>query len=350
LTAQTLALYVSATQAFKHWRAEIEAALFHGVDRRSVLRGGLATVAGLALTSVPATAEAAAARRPSRIALPNGFAPEDIAAGRGDSFYVGSLAGGAIFKGSFRTGRGRILVAGADGPSVGLFVEHRHDRRDRLWVAGGPSGQARVYDAGTGARLATYRLADPGSGAFVSDVIVTEHAAYYTDSFRPQLYVIPLRRGGRLPAASAARTVPVRGDVLYQPGPNTFNLNGIVEVRDHLVTAQTVTGQLFTLNPWSGRTKRLRLVDRHGRPTTVNGADGMVSRGRTLVIAQNFPQSIAVVRLAHDLSWGRVVSTVKDPRLDIPSSVEVHDGDLFALNARFTTPRTAQTTYDIVRL
>jgi outer membrane protein assembly factor BamB len=328
----------------------MEAAQFRGVGRRSVLRGGLASVAGLALACVPGTAEAAPARRPSRIALPNGFAPEDIAAGRGGSFYVGSLVSGAVFKGNFRTGSGRTLVRGADGPSVGMFVERRHNRRDRLWVAGGPSGQARVYDSTSGALLATYRLADPSSGAFVSDVVVTEHAAYYTDSFRPQLYVVPLRRGGGLPAASAARTVRVRGDVVYQSGPNTFNLNGIVMVRDRLVTAHTVTGQLFTLNPWSGRTKRLELVDERGRATTVNGADGMVARGRTLVIAQNFPQSIGIVRLAHDLSRGRVVRTVTDGRLDIPSSVEVHDGNLFALNARFTTPRTAQTTYDVVRL
>jgi hypothetical protein len=43
-----------------------------------------------------------------------------------------------------------------------------------------------------------------------------------------------------------------------------------VAFRDDLLTAQTVTGQLFTLPPRNGRTKRLHFVDRNGRPTTVN--------------------------------------------------------------------------------
>jgi hypothetical protein len=45
-----------------------------------------------------------------------------------------------------------------------------------------------------------------------------------------------------------------------------------------------------------------------------------------------------------------VVDVVSDPALDIPSSVERDGGDLFALNARFTTPPGPATTYDIVRV
>jgi hypothetical protein len=181
-------------------------------------------------------------------------------------------------------------------------------------VAGGPSGQARVYDARTGALLATYRLADPAAGSFNSDVVVTGHAAYYTDAFRPQLYVIPLRRRGALPAPDRVRTVKVSGDAAYQSGANVFNLNGIAVVEGRLVTAQTVTGELFTLNPHNGRTRRIPVVDEAGRPATVPGADGFVARGRTLVIAQNFPESIAVVRLSRDLSHARLLRTLTDAR------------------------------------
>jgi outer membrane protein assembly factor BamB len=333
----------------------MDAAPSAGFDRRTVLKGGLAAAGALTLASLPPfTAEAsaphAAARGPRAIALPDGFAPEDIARGRGATFYVGSLANGAVFRGSFESGRGQILVPSADGPATGLYVECAHRSHGRLWVAGGPSGQARVYDARTGALLATYRLADPAAGSFISDVVVTPHAAYYTDAFRPQLYVIPLRHRGMLPAPDRVRTVRVRGDATYQSGPNVFNLNGIAAVEGRLVTAQTVTGELFTLNPHNGRTRRIPLVDAAGQAATVPGADGFVARGRTLVIAQNFPQSIAIVRLSRDVSRARLIRTLTDARLDIPSAVEVYGDHAFALNARFTTPRTPETPYSVIRV
>ncbi|MFL6134314.1 MAG: hypothetical protein ACJ72A_16025 [Nocardioidaceae bacterium] len=46
----------------------------------------------------------------------------------------------------------------------------------------------------------------------------------------------------------------------------------------------------------------------------------------------------------------RLVDVVGDPALDIPSSVEQDGGDLFGLNARFTTPPSPTTTYEIVRV
>src|SRR3954449_7313757 len=129
----------------------------------------------IALLAALLPSSVSAHERPNTIPLPNGFAPEDITAGPGHTFFVGSLATGAIFKGSFRTGKGSILVRSATGPTTGLYLERRRGH-DRLWAAGGPSGQARVYDATTGARLRTSQLADPKSGGFVSDVIVTRHA------------------------------------------------------------------------------------------------------------------------------------------------------------------------------
>lgn len=307
-------------------------------------------VAALAgLVAMPASAH----ERPTRIALPKGFAPEDITAGPGSTFYVGSLATGAIYQGDFRSGRGHVLVPSSAGPTTGLFLQRQGGDDDLLWAAGGPSGQARVYDAATGALLRTFQLADPASGSFVSDAVVTKDAAYYTDSFRQQMYVIPLtRRHGRtvLPAPAAARTVPLTGDVSYVAGANTFNLNGIAFVDHTLVMAQTVTGQLFSVDPGTGRTTAIPITDKAGNPTTVNGADGLAQRGNTLFIAQNFPQRIATVKLGNHVSMATVTASQTDPRLDIPSSVAESGGDLFALNARFTTPPTADTTYDVIRL
>src|SRR5664279_1068714 len=47
---------------------------------------------------------------PQIISLPNGFQPEGISAGRGTSFYVGSLVDGAIYRGDVRTGAGSVLI------------------------------------------------------------------------------------------------------------------------------------------------------------------------------------------------------------------------------------------------
>ncbi|MCY7343735.1 MAG: superoxide dismutase, partial [Pseudonocardia sp.] len=63
-----------------------------------------------------------------------------------------------------RTGRGKVISEGPGTPSVGVEVD-----RGRLFVAGGPTGDARVVDIRSGEVLATYPL----GGGFVNDVVVT---------------------------------------------------------------------------------------------------------------------------------------------------------------------------------
>jgi sugar lactone lactonase YvrE len=155
------------------------------------------------LMALPATA--GAATFPDTIPLPDGWQPEGIASGRGTSLYVGSIPTGAVWKTDARTGRGRMLVAGQAGRSaIGLKV----DRCDRLFVAGGATGRAFVYDARTGADLASYQLAAVGAPTFVNDVAVTSRAAWFTDSQAAQLYALPLGRHGRLPGQGQVRTLP----------------------------------------------------------------------------------------------------------------------------------------------
>jgi outer membrane protein assembly factor BamB len=294
-----------------------------------------AVVAGVVALAVLAPV-ASASTDPLTIPLPAGSAPEDVALGKGTTFYTSSLTGQGIFAGDLRTGRGSVLVPGQPGhPSTGLFV----DDRNRLWVAGGPAGDLRVYDARTGAALASYDLTGPAG--FVSDIVVTNDAAYITDSFQPQLYTVPLGHGGRLPEQSAVQTTPLTGDIVFSTQPNPFNANGIAFLHDRLILGQTNTGKLFTADPATGVT---RAIDLGGE--TVFGADGLMLSGRTLYIAQNFPQLIAVVRLDRDMATGQVEQRISDPGFDIPSSVIVAGDAVFALNARFTTPVTPQTRYD----
>ncbi len=49
---------------------------------------------------------------PSQIALPDGFAPEGIAAGRGTTAYLGSRSDGSILRLDVRTGRTSEVTAG----------------------------------------------------------------------------------------------------------------------------------------------------------------------------------------------------------------------------------------------
>jgi sugar lactone lactonase YvrE len=234
-----------------------------------------------------------------------------------------------------------VLVAGQAGRSaIGIKV----DRGNRLFVAGGATGQAFVYDARTGADLASYQLAPAGAATFVNDVVVTAKAAWFTDSRIQQLYALPLGHHGRLPAQSRVRTLPLTGDLVYGEGNN---LNGIVAARGGrvLLSVQTNTGKLFRIDPRSGVTREIDL----GGASLLNG-DGMLLAGRVLFVVQNRDNKIAVVRLSRSLHRGRVVATLTDPDFDVPTTIAFTAGRLYAVNARFGTTDPQPARYDIVRV
>ena len=145
----------------------------------------------LVLASVFAVLATTAAARgvfPETIPLPTGFQPEGISIGNGTTFYVGSIPTGAVYRGNLRTGTGAILVPGAAGrAAIGIEFD-----RGLLFVAGGPTGKAFVYDASSGALVREVQLATGTGGTFVNDVVVTKTAAYFTDSQRAVLYRLPL--------------------------------------------------------------------------------------------------------------------------------------------------------------
>jgi sugar lactone lactonase YvrE len=292
------------------------------------------------VAALPATASAGTF--PDTIRLPDGWQPEGIAAGRGASLYVGSIPTGAVWKADARTGRGAVLVEGQTGRSaIGIKV----DPRSRLFVSGGATGKAFVYDARTGADLAGYQLAAPGAATFVNDVVVTSRAAWFTDSSAAQLYALPLGRHGGLPDQDEVRTLPLTGDfVLGTPGPN---LNGIVAADDGrvLLAVQSNSGKLFKINPRTGVTREVDL----GGATLVNG-DGVLLAGRVLFVVQNQLNQIAVVKLSRSLTHGRVVATITDPDFDVPTTIAFQAGHLYAVNARFGTTDPQPARYDVVKV
>jgi hypothetical protein len=279
---------------------------------------------------------------PARIDLPEGSFPEGIERGPGTSFFVGSLLDGTIWKGDLRTGSAEVLAAGAPGrASAGIAYE---SGRDRIWVAGGGpqlvgSGDVRVYDASSGALLATYQ--PPGVG-LLNDVTVTRSAVYVTDSGFPQLVMIPLARGRALPPPLAATILQVGGDLVQTPG---INLNGIVSEGGVLLVAQSTTGKLFRVDPATGVADEFDLGG-----INLGYPDGLELLGHTLYVVRPFQNRVTVVSLGGGLAGGVVLGDLTDPSLDIPSTATVSAGRLWAVNLRFTTPVSATTPYWITQL
>src|SRR5215475_10445072 len=108
---------------------------------------------------VPALVLTVAARSPfpASVPLPEDFSPEGIAVGAGSTFYVGSLLDGDIYRGSLDSGNGAVFVDAPPGHQAGgLKVD---EPRHRLFVAGGFTGHAYVYDTRDGSPLADFQLA-----------------------------------------------------------------------------------------------------------------------------------------------------------------------------------------------
>jgi sugar lactone lactonase YvrE len=291
------------------------------------------TVAILAaLVSLAVAATAVAQTLPRRLSLPNGWQPEGIAAGAGNSLYVGSIPTGAVIRVDARTGRSRVVVAGRDGrAATGLKVSG-----NRVFVAGAGTGKAWVYNLRTGRQLAAYQLAPAGADTFINDVVVTAQSAYFTDSRRNAIYRVPRSLG-------AAQTITLSG-IPLQAGNN---LNGIVATGGgkSLIAVQTNAGALWRIDPATGRGTRIDLGG-----ASVDNGDGLLLSGRTLYVVRNRNNQIAVVNLQSDLTHGTVTRTIRSANFDVPTTVAGIGNRLYAVNARFGTTASARTRYWIARV
>jgi sugar lactone lactonase YvrE len=295
------------------------------------------TAAGLASASAGSgSSTTQTAAFPKIIPLPNGWFGEGIATGRGTSFYVSSIPGSAIYAGDLRTGAGRVLVPpDPDRLALGLKVDHRN----RIFVAGAATGEAYVYDAISGRTLAKFTLGAPET-TLVNDVIVTKDAAYFTDSYNPRLFVLPIARNGAL---GTPYELPLSGVV---HDPNGFNLNGIEATPSGrtLIVDHTDAGKLYRVNPRTGVAREIQL------DTEVPIADGLLLRGKTLyVVLADFNQ-VSVVELESDLESGQVTGTITDPALDIPTTIAGFGRRLYVVNAKFNTEPGPDVPYEVVQL
>jgi hypothetical protein len=295
----------------------------------------------LSLAVLAPTALAGSSSFPDVIPLPNGFNPEGIAGGNGDTFYVGSIPTGAVVQGSFRTGVVTPLVP----PQAGRMATGLKYDRGLLWVSGAGTGKGFVYDAATGGNVATLDLAaepvTPNS-SFINDVVLTPKAAFFTDSRRPFIYRVDRVAGG---GPGAVTRVPLSGDYVHVPG--AFNLNGIEAARGGavLLAVQSVSAKLFKIDPNTGVADEVDLAG-----ATLPNADGILLAGPVLFVVQNQLDRIAAVLLGRGLAHGLVLGFLTDDDLDVPTTITRFGTSLYAVNARFGRATPEDQHFDVVKV
>jgi sugar lactone lactonase YvrE len=312
------------------------------VRRRLALTAIGAAVLALTGATMVATATAAPASAtllPKTIALPDGYRPEGIAT-NGATFYVGSLADGRIIRGSVLTGQISPFIPGTAGDATAGLEVHGN----LLFAAGAATGTLKAYDLRTGRKLAERRVA-PAGESFINDVAVIGHNAYFTDSLKAQLYVLPFGSSGtgHGPSFGTVRVLPTPG-ITIGAG---FNANGIETTPDGraLLVIQSNTGTLFRVSPRTGEATAVNV----GGADLTNG-DGILRRGSGLFVVRNVNNLIVKLALNPSGTTGRVVRTITDPTLDVPATIAPFGPFLYAANAWFTTPPTPTTPYHVSRI
>jgi hypothetical protein len=297
---------------------------------RRFLIAGLA-VAAVSTAGVVAGGATAAPPGGDTIDLPAGFAGEGISIGAGNTFYAGSLADGRIARGDLVDKTADVWVESpAVAPAVGLDAD---TAAGVLWVAGGPSGAAAAYDLDSAAVIDTFALATPNA-SFVNDVVATRDAAYFTNSFAPELYRIPASPSGEL---GAPETIALSGPAADDFVAGTFNLNGIAATADGstLIVVNSEIGALYTVDPSTGSSEAIDLGD-----DDVLTGDGIALSGHWLYVLQNgasgaVPNQVAVIKLSGDLSAATRFYTVTSPLFETATTLDLRGSLIAAVNAQF---------------
>jgi len=136
-------------------------------------------------------------------------------------------------------------------------------------------------------------------------------------------------------------TVPLTGTGL----PTAAFGNGIVTSPDGKSLLVVADGKLLKVDPKTGATT----VSDLGGEELTNG-DGLLRRGSTLYVVQNRLNAVAKFDLNRSGSSGKLVTKATDPRFDVPTTVAPFAGKLYLPNARFSSPQTPETTFDVIAI
>jgi len=305
---------------------------------KAIRRAAVALLAAVAVL-VPAPLSTAAGTDPghgrSVITLPGATGAEGIAAGEGSTFFAGDRLNGNIYRGDIRDGTARkFITAPAGRAAIGMKVDRRHDL---LFVAGGSTGQAYLYDLKSRKTEAMYQLAAPGT-SFINDVTLTSRGAWFTNSQAGELYFVPVGSDGE---PGTARTLKLKGPAgTVDQG---FNLNGIAAAGDGdtLIVAHTARGVLYTVNARTGASAEIGGV-------SVPNVDGILLKDGTLWAVQNLDNQVSRIRLDSSLDSGELRHVITSPNFDIPTTAALFDDTLAVVNSKFTNP--GATSFEVVRV
>ncbi|GGU44130.1 SMP-30/gluconolactonase/LRE family protein [Lentzea flava] len=277
----------------------------------------------LAMMLILGLAAPAVAAQPEKIiVLPGAKSAEGITEGRGTTFYAGDLFAGDIYRGDVRRGTAELFIDAPVGrAAVGMTADLRHDL---LFVAGGFTGQAYVYDLCTGKTVAVYQFTEANVG-MVNDVTLTADGAWFTDIRQAQLYFVPISRSGGL---GQFRTLALTGPAGDASG--SINNNGITTSPDSrsLIVAHTTRGELNKVDPRTGASETIQGV-------SVPGADGIVRDGRTMWVVHN--NKVSRIRLDRNTTAGTLEKVITSPIFQSPSTVAKFGDRLAVVNAKFDT-------------
>jgi sugar lactone lactonase YvrE len=290
---------------------------------RILRRAFTALMSCLLVVLVTAWAIPAAAAPAEVVVLPGASSAEGIANGGGTTFYAGDLFAGDIFRGDVQRGTAQLFIdAPAGRMAVGMAADINHDL---LFVAGGFTGQGYVYNTLTGATVATYQFGAADT-SLINDVTLTKDGAWFTDSFQPRLYFVPVDEAG---VPGSFRTLQLTGPAAEISGQ--FNINGIRATPNGktLIVAHSANGELYTVDPVSGASASIAGV-------SVPNVDGIVLLGRQLWAVQNSNQ-VTRVQLSPHLISGVIEAVITSDLFQVPATAARFGSRLAVVNAKFDT-------------
>jgi sugar lactone lactonase YvrE len=258
------------------------------------------------------------------IVLPGASSAEGIAAGAEATFYAGDLVRGDIFRGDLQHGTAERFIDAPDGRrAMGMAADVAHEL---LFVAGFITGQGHIYDTRSGATVASYQFGNPPT-SLVNDVALTPEGAWFTDSFQPRLFFVPVSQAG-VPEATF-RTLAVSGPAAaISPSSGTVNLNGIQATPDGetLIVAHSVNAELYTVDPATGASATIAGV-------SLPDVDGIVLEAERLWAVQNRSNQVSRIRLAPDLASGAVEELITSDLFQVPTTAARFGSRLAVVNS-----------------
>jgi sugar lactone lactonase YvrE len=245
----------------------------------------------------------------SAIKLPDGFGPENLT-GSGHTLYAGSSTTGAIWTADTKSGKSEVLVPAQTGrASFGVAV-----KGGQLVVAGGTTGNLYVYDAKTGADVATI----PVGGKLLNDVVIQGNIAYVTDTQAPTIYAVAL--DGSAPVRAIALTN-------YPFTEGGYTADGIALDGSSLLVGDIGSAAIYRIDPSTGAATQVTVP---GATFPMN--DGVLYTGGKLYLAQG-NGALSVVSLASGATSGTLVSQKTDAKA--LTDIAKAGGKLWIMDAAF---------------